>query len=223
MKYYVTWMYKHSKKPTCIFQSDYIDGAAALIIAEDLEKTGRAHEITFVDEKDIKWSKKELKKLLEEVKEEPQEVTVFFDGGFDREEKLAGIGVIVYYKQNNKYYRIRQNNLLEQLETNNESEYAAFYESLRLLEEIGVHHQTCTFKGDSQVVLNQLSGEWPCFDDVLNRWADRIEDKIKKMGINPIYDPISRKENKEADALATQALEGTNINSTIELSTKEGI
>lgn len=223
MKYYVTWMYKHSKKPTCIFQSDYIGGEAALIIAEDLEKTGRAHEITFVDEKDLKWSKKELKKLLEEVKGEPQEVTVFFDGGFDREEKLAGIGVIVYYKQNNKYYRIRQNNLLEQLETNNESEYAAFYESLRLLEEIGVHHQTCTFKGDSQVVLNQLAGEWPCFDDVLNRWADRIEDKIKKMGINPIYDPISRKENKEADALATQALEGTNINSTIELSTKEGI
>ena len=223
MKYYVTWMYRHSKKPTCIFQSDYIDGEAALIIAEDLEKTGRAHEITFVDEKDLKWSKKELKKLLEEVKGEPQGVTVFFDGGFDREEKLAGIGVIVYYKQNNKHYRIRQNNLLEQLETNNESEYAAFYESLRLLDEIGVHHQTCTFKGDSQVVLNQLAGEWPCFDDVLNRWADRIEDKIKKMGINPIYDPISRKENKEADALATQALEGTNINSTIELSTKEGI
>ena len=223
MKYYVTWMYKHSKKPTCIFQSDYIDGAAALIIAEDLEKTGRAHEITFTDEQDTKWSKKELKKLLEEVKEEPQDITVFFDGGFDRKEKLAGIGVIVYYQQNSKYYRIRQNNLLEQLETNNESEYAAFYESLRILEEIGVHHQTCTFKGDSQVVLNQLSGEWPCFDEVLNSWADRIEEKMKKMGIHPHYIPISRKENKEADTLATQALEGTNINSIIELSAKEGI
>lgn len=223
MKFYVTWKYKHSKKPTCIFQSDYIDGAAALIIAEDLEKTGRAHDLTFTDEKELKWSKKELKKLLEEVKEEPQDVTVFFDGGFDRTVQMASVGVIVYYKQNNKQYRIRQNNRLEQLETNNESEYAAFYESLRILEEIGVHHQTCTFKGDSQVVLNQLSGEWPCFDDVLNKWADRIEEKMKVMGINPLYAPISRKENKEADALATQALEGTSINSTIEISAKEDI
>ncbi|MGN1387540.1 MAG: reverse transcriptase-like protein [Bacillus sp. (in: firmicutes)] len=221
MKVYVTWKYKHSRKPACIFQSDYIDGAAALIIAEDLEKTGRAHDITFTDEKELKWSKKELKKLLEEVKEEPQDVTVYFDGGFNRENKLAGIGVIVYYKQNDKSYRIRQNQLMEQLDTNNEAEYAAFYESLRLLEEIAVHHQSCTFKGDSQVVLNQLSGDWPCFDDVLNRWADRIEEKMESMGIHPIYEPISRKENKEADALASQALEGTEINSTIELSGKE--
>jgi len=194
-----------------------MDGEDALIIAEDLEKTGRAHEITFTDEKELKWNKKELKKLLEEVKEEPQDVTVFFDGGFDRADKLAGIGVIVYYKQNDKHYRIRRNLLLEQLETNNESEYAAFYESLRIFEEIGVHHQTCIFKGDSQVVLNQLSGEWPCFDDVLNKWADRIEEKMETLGINPLYVSISRKENKEADALATQALEGTSIDSTIQI------
>lgn len=103
------------------------------------------------------------------------------------------------------------------METNNEAEYAALYFTLTILEELGVHHLPCEFIGDSQVVLKQLEGEWPCYEDVLNRWLDRIENKQKELGLEPRYTVVSRKENKEADKLASQALEGKMINSKMQI------
>lgn len=103
------------------------------------------------------------------------------------------------------------------MDNNNEAEYAAIYYTLNLLEEMGAHHMTCEFKGDSQVVLKQLEGEWPCYEENLNRWLDRIEEKIKKLGILPRYKSIPRNENKEADKLASQALQGKFINSKMQI------
>lgn len=223
MKVYIKWTYKHKKNPSCTFQSDLLNGKDALLISEDLERTGRVKAIEFYDEQELMWTKKELNKLLTEIKEEPQDVHIFFDGGFMKEERISGLGIVIYYKQNDKRYRRRVNTILEELSSSNEAEYAAFYESIRILEEMGVHHQTCTFSGDSQVVLNQLSGEWTCFDDLFNRYLDRIEEKMKSLGIMPIYNPISRKENKEADSLASQALQGIKINSEVCLDGKEEI
>ncbi|MGM9927854.1 MAG: reverse transcriptase-like protein [Bacillus sp. (in: firmicutes)] len=213
MKVYISWKYKHPKKLSCPFHSDFLDAKEALMIAEDLERTGRVSSIEFYDEQDVVWQKKELTKLLTEIKEEPQDVTVYFDGGFLKEEGVSGLGIVIYYTQNNKHYRRRINKCLHELESSNESEYAAFYEALINLENMGVHHQTCEFKGDSQVVLNQLSGEWACFDDTLNKWCDRIEEKMKASNIHPKYTLIGRKENREADMLASQAIAGTEIDS----------
>ena len=221
MKVYIVWTYKHPKKGKCEFHSDFISGQEALFIAEDLERMGRVSSIHFFDEQDNRWNKKELTKLLTEIKEEPQDIVVYFDGGFLKKEGLSGMGIVIYYTQNEKIYRRRFNKQMLELESSNESEYAAFYESLCLLQEMGVHHQTCQFKGDSLVVLNQLAGEWPCYDEVLNRWCDRIEEKMKQLGIYPQYIPVSRKENKEADMLASQAIEGIEIDSEINLSAKE--
>ncbi|MET3321886.1 UNVERIFIED_ORG: ribonuclease HI [Peribacillus simplex] len=217
MKVIMQWTYHASKKPTADFVSDWLDAGIALVITEDLEKAGRLKEVEFKDEFDTIWTKKELKKLLTEVEEEPQDVTVFFDGGFQKEQRVAGIGAAIYYRQGKKHWRIRTNLRLEQFESNNEAEYAAFYEAVRQMEELGVHHQSCLFKGDSLVVLNQLSGEWPCMEENLNKWLDRIEAKLEKLKIIPVYKPISRKENQEADRLATLALQGEVIFSKSEI------
>ncbi|MGE7764820.1 reverse transcriptase-like protein [Peribacillus sp. NPDC096540] len=217
MKVIMQWTYHASKRPTADFVSDWLDAGTALVITEDLEKAGRLKEVEFKDEFDTTWTKKELKKLLTEVEEEPQDVTVFFDGGFQKEQKVAGIGAAIYYRQGKKHWRIRTNLMLEQLESNNEAEYAAFYEAVRQMEELGVHHQSCLFKGDSLVVLNQLSGEWPCMEENLNKWLDRIEAKLEKLKIIPVYKPISRKDNQEADRLATLALQGEVIYSKSEI------
>lgn len=211
------WSYKASRKPTASFSSDWLDAGSALIIADDLEKTGRMKDLEFKDELGVIWTKKELKKLLVEVEEEPQDVMIYFDGGYQKEGKIAGIGVAIYFAQGKRNFRIRSNARLEHLESNNEAEYAAFYESLRQMEELGVHHQSCLFKGDSLVVLNQLSGDWPCMEENLNKWLDRIEAKMEKMKIIPVYKPITRKENQEADRLATLALQGETIFSKLEI------
>jgi ribonuclease HI len=217
MQVKIEWKFTQSKKPSTIFYSDWLPAGEAIVIMEDLEKTGRAYEIEFQDEIGTVWTKKELKKLLEETKEEPQDVMVYFDGGYLKEEGMAASGLVIYYSQNGRKLRLRMNKVLEGLSSNNEAEYAAFYDGVLALEDLGVHHQAVTFKGDSQVVLNQLAGDWPCFEDEFNKWLDRIEEKLQVLSIHPKYEPISRKLNSEADKLATQALQGTIIKSTLEI------
>ncbi|GGM24450.1 hypothetical protein GCM10011351_07780 [Paraliobacillus quinghaiensis] len=212
--------YKTPKGAEISFRSDYMRAAKAVLIAEDFEKTGRTKNILFVDYHDTTWTMKDLKKLLKEVETEPHNVTLYFDGGFDLETKRSGLGCVIYYQQNNKKYRLRKNAEVEQLNTNNEAEYAALHLGLQELEQLGVHHQTITLIGDSQVVLNQLSGDWPCVEEDLNKWADRIETKLDDLGITPEYNVVSRKKNGEADQLASQALKGVEITSTMELDKK---
>ncbi|MEH7381921.1 ribonuclease H family protein [Bacillus sp. JJ1533] len=217
MKLKLEWTYKTPKNQVITLMSDEVSAEEALRLAEDFERTGRTKELVFYDERQTKWTKKELSKLIKEIETEPQDIMAYFDGGYDIQSGKAGLGAAIYYTQNKKPYRVRVNEVFEEMESNNEAEYAAFWLMLNTLEELGVHHSTVIFKGDSHVVLKQLSGEWPCFEDNLNRWLDRIEEKMKKLGIHPIYDPIGRKQNAEADRLATQALEGTIVSSKFEI------
>ncbi len=199
------------------FYSDEIDVEMALEIAKDFEKWNRTDSIVFVDLQGNRWDKKELIAYTEEIVTEPNHITVFFDGGFDLKTNRAGLGCAIYYRQNHKPNRIRKNIVVQEVTSNNEAEYAALFEGIKQLEELSVHHQTVEFKGDSKVVINQLLGEWPCMEETLNKWADRIEEKLESMGIDPLYQNISRKDNREADQLATKALENVEINSHIEL------
>ncbi|MFS0863309.1 ribonuclease H family protein [Fredinandcohnia sp. 179-A 10B2 NHS] len=217
MKLKLEWTYKTPKNKEIILFSDEIPAEEALLIADDFEKTGRTKDLVFYDERNTKWTKKELIKLLKQTETEPQDIIAYFDGGYEIESGKAGLGVAIYYTQNKQPYRVRVNEVFEEMDSNNEAEYAAFWLMLNTLEEIGAKHCTVTFRGDSQVVLKQLSGEWPCFEDNLNRWLDRIEDRLKNLNIHPIFEPIGRKQNAEADKLATQALEGTLVSSKFEI------
>lgn len=210
-------IYKTKKGMQTKLETEYMSLAEGLIIAEDMEKTGRIHQLMFIDTEDIAWSKKELHKLTEEVKEEPHDITVYFDGGFDQATKKSGLGAVIYYKQNNRNYRMRKNALVEQLVSNNEAEYAALHLSMQELEALGVSRLPVTFIGDSQVVVNQLNDEWPCFEPELNKWMDRVEEIADRMRIKPTYQLIPRTKNKEADQLADQALKGIDIFSNAEL------
>lgn len=217
MKLRLEWTYKTPKNQVITLMSDEVSVEEALRIADDFEKTGRTKDLVFYDQRHTKWTKKELTKLIKEIETEPQDIIAYFDGGYDKQSGRGGLGVAIYFTQNKKPYRVRVNEVFEEMDSNNEAEYAAFWLLLQTLEELGVHHSTVTFKGDSHVVLNQLSGEWPCFEENLNKWLDRIEERIEKLGILPNYEPIGRKQNAEADKLATQALEGTIVSSKIEI------
>jgi ribonuclease HI len=211
MNYRLEWNYKLKGNEKVVFSSEWVTGDVAIQIGEELQKTGNITDLYFYDEMGTSWILKEMKKLLTEIEDDPHEIIVYFDGGFQTETDQAGLGAVIFFKQGKKKYRIRANERIDELKTNNEAEYAAFYYTLTILEDLGVHHFSCEFKGDSQVVLKQLEGEWPCYEETLNRWLDRIEEKMKALGIKPKYTAISRKENKEADKLATQALDGKEI------------
>ncbi|WP_338470024.1 ribonuclease H family protein [Niallia sp. XMNu-256] len=217
MKYKLEWAYKIKGQEPIYFTSDWITQDLAIITGEEIDKSGKSAQLNFYDEMGQTWNLKEMKKLVTEIEEDPHDVMVYFDGGFNKGTNQAGIGIVIYYRQGKKKYRLRANELIEQMDTNNEAEYAAFHYAVNVLEELGVHHVPCDFKGDSQVVLKQLEGEWPCYEENLNRWLDRIEAKIKALGLKPRYQAIPRNENKEADKLATQALEGKVIHSKMQV------
>ncbi|WP_431799785.1 ribonuclease H family protein [Halobacillus andaensis] len=210
-------VYKTPKRTETNFVSDLMPAAQAILLAEDLEKTGRAKSITFTDETNRSWRLKELRQYMKGIETEPHNIKVYFDGGFDHDTKRSGLGCAVYYDQNGKSFRLRKNALIVELHSNNEAEYAALHFALKELALLGVHHLPVIIIGDSQVVINQLNGEWPCLEEELSNWADRIEDKLKEMGIQPEYTLVSRKSNREADRLATQALQEIEITSNSEI------
>lgn len=216
----IEWYYQTPKKHQSILKTDFIPAEEALLLSDDFEKTGRVKELLLYDEQYTKWTKKEIIKLLKEIETEPHDIVIYFDGGYDLATKTAGIGIVIYYTQNNRKFRIRKNMKLTEIETNNEAEYAALWNAILYLEEMGAHHTGITLRGDSHVVLNQLSGDWPCFEESLNQWLDRIEEKLTESNLRPTYEPISRKQNSEADKLATQALQGLDVLSKLEIEDK---
>lgn len=217
MQVRMEWTYHKKKGPTTVFTSDEMKATEALLIAEDLEKTGRVKELQFIDANDQTWTMKEMNKFLKGIQTEPHDATVYFDGGYDLDDRIAGLGCVVYYEQNHITYRLRTNAKVEGLRSNNEAEYAALHLALQELDLLGIHHQEAIFKGDSQVVINQLLDEWPVMEEELSKWADRIEEKMNSLGIHPTYKLLARKKNKEADRLATQALNGVDVRSTMEI------
>ncbi|WP_144513836.1 reverse transcriptase-like protein [Bacillus sp. FJAT-22090] len=217
MNVLIEWIYRTPKGVETTFRSEEMAATQAVLVGEDLEKTGRAKSIIFIDRFDSSWTLKELKGYLKGIETEPHNVTVYFDGGFDRATYNSGLGCVIYYEQSGKSFRLRRNAFATGLVSNNEAEYASFYLGLQELELLGVHHLPVRFVGDSQVVINHLNEEWPVVEKDLSSWADRIEAKMNDLGIQPEYELVPRKANAEADRLATQALNGIEITGTSEM------
>ncbi len=217
MEFRMEWTYKTPKGTETVFHSSEMPAAKALLIAEDMERTGRVKRLEFIDRHDSNWSLKELKKYVKGIQTEPHNITVYFDGGFNPATKASGLGCVIYYEQNGKSYRLRRNAASAELLSNNEAEYAALHLSLLELDLLNVHDIPVRFIGDSKVVINQMDGDWPVIEVNLVRWADRIDEKIKDLGIDAGYELVPRKNNAEADQLATQALKGIDIMGTIEI------
>ncbi|WP_313893119.1 reverse transcriptase-like protein [Psychrobacillus sp.] len=213
----IEWAYRLPNGVETVFRSEEMALADAVLFAEDLERIGRAKSMMFIDQFDSTWTVKEMKKYLKEMETEPHNVTVYFDGGFDRATNRSGLGCVIYYEQSGKSYRLRRNASASGLMSNNEAEYAAFHLSVLELEQLNVHHLPVRFIGDSQVVINQMNEEWPVVEKDLSNWADKIDRKLENLGIRPEYKLVPRKLNAEADRLATQALNDIEITATSEL------
>ncbi len=217
MQVVIEWTYKSPRGKGILFQSEELSAQDAVPVAEDLERTGRTKQLSFIDPRhDSSWTLKELKTYLKGIETEPHNISIYFDGGFDWDTKTAGLGCVIYFDQNGKSYRLRRNAFVEGLISNNEAEYAALNLCLQELEILGVHHLPIHVLGDSRVVIHHLNEEWPVIEENLYNWADKIEAKMKALGLDPQYELVSRKSNNEADRLATQALAGVKIMATSE-------
>lgn len=188
-----------------------MDAEEALTIAEDIEKTGKVKSLEIIDVNGSSWTIKQLRKNLQSIESTPHDVELFFDGNYDLNSKLAGVGAVIYYKLNNERFRLRKNASFEYIESNNEAEYAALYFAVTECINLGIKQQNIRIFGDSQTVIHPMSGEWPLYEKELSNWADRIDEMLANAQLIPQYEHIPRSENSEANSLAEQALNGTSI------------
>lgn len=217
MKVTLHYIYKVPKGPAIECSTEALNIEEALMMEKDLHKVERIRNVTFRDPNGQERLRKELHTYIEKVETEPHNVRIYFDGGYEMETTRAGLGCIIYYDKNGETFRIRKNALIDELESSNEAEYAALHLAVQEVEMLGVRYLPAVIKGDSRLVINQMSDEWACYDTTLLAWADRIDAKLAVCGIEPEYQYIPRKDNQEADRLATQALEGVTIESHVML------
>ncbi|MDH7596952.1 MAG: ribonuclease HI [Methanothrix sp.] len=88
--------------------------------------------------------------------------------------------------------------------TNNVAEYEALLAAIRWIQK-NAHGESVVFKGDSRLVIKQMSGEWKVRSDTSRRYVPLIKSMLE--GIDHKFVWIPREENVEADALSKHAYE----------------
>jgi ribonuclease HI len=87
--------------------------------------------------------------------------------------------------------------------TNNQVEYEFFLYGLEFLRDLGV--RDIDVFGDSNLIVQQITGDRQCLDGVLNSYQDKCLDIIKLFDTFSIKH-IPREENSRVNRLAQQAL-----------------
>ena len=89
--------------------------------------------------------------------------------------------------------------------TNNVAEYRALEATLELAAENGV--SSLTVRGDSQLVIKQVTGEWNA-NEKLGRLRDGIRNQLTAFA-DVEFEHVNRNENRAADSLANRALDAS--------------
>jgi len=137
------------------------------------------------------------------------EHTIYFDGSCDPNPGgIAGVGVY----SSTLFIRVSQRFGEGDDMTNNVAEYAALCEALERAMGMAVEGDTVHIRGDSNLVVKQVNGDWRVKSDHLvpfHRRALELLDELQDCGISVDIGWVSRKDNKVADALSYEATRET--------------
>lgn len=125
---------------------------------------------------------------------------LFFDGASLGNPGRRAIGVVL--KTPKKTYKFKKE---IGKGTNNQAEYYALIAGMMLAKKLGV--KELTVKGDSQLVIKQMVGEYKVHDEKLKKLYEKAKE-LEKSFRKVSYEWIPREKNKEADKLAEEALKG---------------
>lgn len=130
-------------------------------------------------------------------------VKVYFDGASRNNPGPAGAGALIK-KQNRtlgKFYRYLGK------KTNNEAEYWAVIVALEALKRLDIRPKKIEFIGDSQLIVNQLSGKYKIKKNRLKKLYWQIREELMNQGLSANFKHVKREKNKEADKLANLAVD----------------
>lgn len=124
-----------------------------------------------------------------------------FDGCSKGNPGLAGCGSVIYYLGKeiwSGHFFVGENF------TNNHAEYAGLILGLQQAKELGITH--LKVEGDSQLVINHMSGIYKCKSINLIELFDKAK-KLEQNFKNISYEHVYRNKNKRADELSNFAIE----------------
>lgn len=131
-----------------------------------------------------------------------KELYIYTDGGARGNPWDAGIWVFI---TDNAGKEIERRYKYLWTKTNNEAEYTwALYGIKRGIE---LWASSILLHMDSQLVINQLNGEWKIKKDELKSIYHEIEESIKNASVQVEFRWIEREKNKEADRLSNVAMD----------------
>ncbi len=126
-------------------------------------------------------------------------ITVFTDGACQGNPGHMGIGVVFY--QGAKEIRRIAEYIGEG--TNNVAEYKAIIRAIETAKEM--NEREVLIKSDSELVVKQMNGEYKVRNGELKMLKNELDSMVFGMKIK--FTHIPREQNKEADRLATLAIE----------------
>lgn len=131
------------------------------------------------------------------------------DGGARGNPGPAGIGVEIKRQKDLKTERIAEISEYIGEATNNQAEYKAVIAGLEWID-ANIADKTgiiIKFYLDSQLVVEQLSGNYKIKNEGLKPLFWQIRDLMMKLGGNVSFSHIRREQNKEADLLVNRAID----------------
>jgi len=130
-----------------------------------------------------------------------ERVYAYIDGASKGNPGKASVGIVIKDCYNNTIERYKAT-IGEA--TNNIAEYTALKIALNLASR---YSNNITIMSDSMLLVNQMNGVYKAKRDHIKRLIHEINDIVKNKGLTVEYRLVRRESNKEADALANEALE----------------
>ena len=131
-----------------------------------------------------------------------QKIVIYTDGGARGNPGPAGAGVVI--QDGGKTYEFKK--FLGEKQTNNWAEYEAVALALHEAKKKGLTGRSIEVRLDSQLVAEQLSGNWKIKEAGLKSQAAKVRALLADFPKHEfVY--IPREQNKEADRLVNEAVD----------------
>ncbi|MCO5569909.1 hypothetical protein L7F22_023623 [Adiantum nelumboides] len=128
--------------------------------------------------------------------------SLYFDGAYKQKIDKASVGISIQDEDGQKVFG--KGLLVENTRSNNEAEYVALALGLEWCVSMGI--KRLNVFGDALLLMKQVHGTWACYNQSLVPRLRRVKELMKRFEAIQLYH-VPRKQNQEADALASAQLQ----------------
>ena len=128
--------------------------------------------------------------------------SLYFDGAYKRTMDKASAGFVIFDEHGERLFSKGQ--VLEEVHSNNEAEYAALILGLEWCAQNGIQHLNVF--GDAMLLVKQVNGTWACKNQGLLSHLLHVKALLSQFRKVQLHH-VPRTENQEADALASAQLQ----------------